>query len=799
MYFHNLHKFPLNSNTSLQEDHEKIAEKVNQYNVPVRCDNNRYYIEKITYFFIGTQTYYEVTFTPINNFYNKTNRIIAFTKLDIMSNYASKFHIINESIEILGVKMPISIIDGWEVSIRDCEFKNFISILTGEETVVPKKEQYVICDFLTKMNYRLSDLMDFPDWVYKEKTTIMKKYCNSSVFIDQLDRCRNVVTSGSKGKNILRYLLYNMNNAIIKSQRDKENQNSLLSNLYLKYGCLPFEEMPYFNFLLQHPPRLNSIYNCIPSLNRRHEILARKVKNNTERERRLFTPISELEEAFDDIPKLVKTFEEQLYYKHCERIKLVIENEHIFINGYKEDTCEIVRKLCELSESGIPNYSDEMDTWLMLSYCEINCNEKEDILRKMFVNSKVAIVYGSAGVGKTTLVNYVAHYFQNESKLFLAQTNPAVDNLRRCITADNSEFSTIANFTKNNSISTECDLLVVDECSTVSNEDMLAVLNKANFKILLLVGDTYQIDSIQFGNWFSAVAHFISPKSVFELTEVHRTNDKHLLDLWKSVREMDDDTQGLINRQSLSLNFSTKLLTTINPNEVILCLNYDGLYGINNMNRFLQQSNPNPPIEWGIQCYKVNDPILFLGSTRFKPLIYNNMKVKIVGIEIVDKDTNNERIVFDVELEKNLGIDEDDALCYGLRILPSSTEQNTVIQFVVNKIKTTDEDDDVNLSRTLVPFQLAYAVSIHKSQGLEYNSVKIVITDEVDELITHSIFYTAITRAKKELHIYWTPKVEAKVIANIKPRDISDDLKILEHYLDDCFKDKEDENLLIEF
>ena len=58
-------------------------------------------------------------------------------------------------------------------------------------------------------------------------------------------------------------------------------------------------------------------------------------------------------------------------------------------------------------------------------------------------------------------------------------------------------------------------------------------------------------------------------------------------------------------------------------------------------------------------------------------------------------------------------------------------------------------------------------VSIHKAQGLEYKSVKIVITDEVEEQITHNIFYTAITRAKEKLKIYWSPETENKVIKNI--------------------------------
>ena len=58
-----------------------------------------------------------------------------------------------------------------------------------------------------------------------------------------------------------------------------------------------------------------------------------------------------------------------------------------------------------------------------------------------------------------------------------------------------------------------------------------------------------------------------------------------------------------------------------------------------------------------------------------------------------------------------------------------------------------------------------------------------VITDEVDELITHNIFYTAVTRAKKMLKIYWTPEVEKKVLEQMTPRSIADDIEILKHYV----------------
>ena len=204
------------------------------------------------------------------------------------------------------------------------------------------------------------------------------------------------------------------------------------------------------------------------------------------------------------------------------------------------------------------------------------------------------------------------------------------------------------------------------------------------------------------------------------------------------------------------------------------------MYGINNINRFLQESNSNPPVRWDVQYYKVGDPILFLESDRFRPVIYNNMKGIIRGIDILDSGTYEERIQFDVEVPKQ--IDESETGECDFELLESN-EDKSVIRFCVHKKDSDDEDREDQGSMTIVPFQVAYAVSIHKAQGLEYESVKIVITDEVEELVTHSVFYTAITRARKSLKIYWTPEVEEKVLSRIKPRDMSKDVEILNYYL----------------
>jgi len=134
LILHNLNKFPLHLDDTLQEYYTKISEKIEQYPTSFKADGNKYYIQKLKPLFVNGRIYHEVTFTPIDDRKNKSkaNRVIAFTKLPIISNYASKFSLVHDTIEILGKTMPIIIISGWEISIRGCEFQNFISLVKGE-------------------------------------------------------------------------------------------------------------------------------------------------------------------------------------------------------------------------------------------------------------------------------------------------------------------------------------------------------------------------------------------------------------------------------------------------------------------------------------------------------------------------------------------------------------------------------------------------------------------------------------------------------------------------------------------
>lgn len=778
---HNLDKFPLNLDTALQEYYSKIAEKVNKYGAQLTGEGEKYYIQKLKPFYVNGHRYFEVTFTTAKDRENKAGRIIAFTRLPIISNYASRFHLVNESIEILGKTMPILLITGWEVSLRNCEFKNFASIVSGDNRDVTYGEQRIICRFITQNRFTLTELMDFPDAAYQKLTSSWKSESRSDYFFRILDRCRNIIRKNRSGQNVLRYLLYGMHNAIIKDQRQAV-PNDRLSNLYLKNGCIPFDKMPFNQSPINHNPRLGVLFDSILTKNRKHELLARQLRNNTEISGKIFTPVDDLEH-YGDLKELVRTYNSTLWFGHRERSKIIIKDDYAYINSYKLDTCSIIKKLICLSQIEEPDYSDAVDMWLMLDDYEVDSPEKKDILAKMFSKSAVAVIYGSAGVGKTTLINHISHFYEKDEKLFLAQTNPAIDNLKRRVKSDENycSFSTIASFLKYGPGVSEYELLVIDECSTVNNGDMHKLLEMVNFKHIILVGDTYQINSIRFGNWFTALRSFLPNSSVFELTSPYRTKDQSLLNLWSKVRTMDDNVQEIIDKQSCSLKVDESLLSTAGDDEAVLCLNYDGLYGINNINRFLQESNPNPAFEWDVHLYKVGDPVLFLENNRFHPVIYNNMRGRIVGIEILDPGESNERIQFDIEL--NTTIDPSEARFMPIDILDDPDDECSTVRFSVYKTKSTDEDDDGTTARTIVPFQIAYAVSIHKAQGLEYRSVKIVITDEVDELITHNIFYTAITRAQKKLKIYWTPEVEKKVLERIRPRNIDGDVEILKNYI----------------
>ncbi|ARU91776.1 hypothetical protein SCLARK_001224 [Spiroplasma clarkii] len=420
-------------------------------------------------------------------------------------------------------------------------------------------------------------------------------------------------------------------------------------------------------------------------------------------------------------------------------------------------------------------YNEKVKEWLKTVDSDDFDENKKEILENLFKVSKVAFVHGPAGTGKTTLIKYLSNYLKEYSDkkiLYLAQTNVAVTNLKKKVNNNNAEYRTIDSFLLKESQS-QFSLVVIEECSTISNSDIIKILEKIDTELILCVGDKFQIESIQFGNWFSIIKSFLKDQVWSELTKQHRTQDADLLELWNAVRENKPNIVELICRGEYSKELDSGIFNQKSVDEIILCLNYDGLYGINNINKLLQMKNNGKEIEIGIMKFKVGDPIIFRDSKKFRNVLYNNLKGEILEINELD-DMVEFKIIIDkkvVQFElSNTGIDYCD-----------DEDGKSIIKFEVKNSTDTDEEDE--FENSLIPFQIAYAMSIHKSQGLEYDSVKIVVDNDIDEKIDHNIFYTAITRARSNLEIYWSKESMNNVVSNFEIKDYSKTVNVLKEII----------------
>lgn len=765
----------------------KVANSINTLPSEIKgTDYDNYYIDKVKPFYINNDIYYEITLEPATKKPNKFLRITAFTHCDIFSNYSVALSFVDAKINVFHTAYPIKIIVNWKVSIRPCEIDNFAWLIGIKADTRRSNSDYKnMMEILTRTHLPLNEIIELPDNEYKAiKAEILGGGLITSSIADILDKSRTVCLRGKPGNNIIRYLLYKMNNVILKHQYPTLHQPKTYDEYNMSSKCLPFDLQPFAFNPKDHVPSTYDLFQCIDPSGHKAELLKRHLDNNTYSNHILFTPISDLTSfgEHDEIINLVREYNGSLYDRFRPNSEIGIYKEHLYIQEYEIGINKIIDALQLISRQSA-NISDrfsiaKVEVLETLPESErLDDPLKKSILTGMFSNSKVHCVYGAAGTGKTTLINHISQLLIDKKRIFLAKTHPAIENLRRKVKCKNSsdEFITIDQFIKSGVYDfLSYDLIVVDECSTVKNQDMLNILNRLGDAALVLMGDTYQIEAIGYGNWFSIIKYLLPSNCCHELTTPYRSTDISLQNMWNEVRNMSDTNISLehIVRNDYSHIIDNDIFERKSEDEIILCLNYNGLFGLNNINKLLQLSNPHPAISIGIWQFKIDDPILFNDSDRFSCL-YNNLKGKI--IDIIDKE---ESVYFSIEVEIPLDkndIEREDNLdfifCDGKR---------TRIGFSVNRRKPYSSDSEEITNYHIIPFQIAYAVSIHKSQGLEFDSVKIVIADETEDKITHNIFYTAITRARTHLTIYWSPEVCDRILARIRPAENNKDFFLLQ-------------------
>lgn len=354
--------------------------------------------------------------------------------------------------------------------------------------------------------------------------------------------------------------------------------------------------------------------------------------------------------------------------------------------------------------------------YAQLDKSKLSVTQKEYV--KELLKNKISIFTGGPGTGKTTTINELCNCldFLNKKYLLCAPTGRAA---KRITEATKRPASTIhrlleykprgifGSFSHNEKYPLYADYIIVDEASMLDvyllNSLMKAVKETTT---IIFVGDINQLPSVSMGSVMRDMKNSgIIP--VYELTEVFR-------------QSLDSDivvnAYHVNNNEALENNnkdFEFELISDYSSLEEklsketsdfqILCPMRIGEFGTIRMNKLMQK--------------------LKIGT------IQNNFNV---GDKVIQTDNDYNKEVFNGEIGE-------------------------VIKITNNEVTVKYEFNDPQIitykSNELYEIDLAYAISIHKSQGSEADYV-IMIVDGNEDFLSKELIYTGITRAKKKLKIY---------------------------------------------
>ena len=352
-------------------------------------DERKYYVTKSKSFRANGELFYESTIELAFNKEHKFSRKIVYSRFKIPYYYSVKLALRQESVKMLGISVSILIADKWEASIRLVEFDNLKRLLWGNT----KKSTYSyvykrLMQVLSSLSISLFDLVSIDENQYCK----IKIWCtDNNKYIDlfkELDLFREIIGNNQSGTIILSYILQNVRNTVIKEQISN-TPNKKLSNLYLKNGCIPFEEMPFCSSLIKHNPKLYVLYSCISLKNREHELIARKIHNNTVGNNQLFSSLNDIKNiSSEQLIEYAKIYNNEIYPSHKEIRKLCwitkkdqktnqIIVKEIFYNQQVKDCSSIHTTIDNLLNQPLEGYESLWQSWKKSNQYKID-KEKEN-------------------------------------------------------------------------------------------------------------------------------------------------------------------------------------------------------------------------------------------------------------------------------------------------------------------------------------------------------------------------------------------------------------------------------------
>lgn len=398
--------------------------------------------------------------------------------------------------------------------------------------------------------------------------------------------------------------------------------------------------------------------------------------------------------------------------------------------------------------------------------------------------SDVLILTGGPGTGKTTTVNGIIKMLKKHglSVLCAAPTGRAAKRMEEATHHKSmtihrtlevkSEGSHGFKFSKNETNHLEGDALIIDESSMIDMSLLDSVLKAIpNGMKLILVGDIDQLLSVGCGNVLYEMIHsgkvpVVRLKAIFRQDEesgivvnAHKIN-RGEIPLFKNRKEGDyffmnvDDMEQEQIRDSIVDYVCDKLPKYYNipANEIqVLSPMRKGHTGVWELNSYIQNRlNPpaknKPVIPCNEQVLRLGDKVMFTCNDYDKN-IFNGDIGKIVSIFSPELDA--EMGINDDEMDDDIDKDEREGLKRGF-----------IVDFDGNRVCF----DNSRAS----DFILAYAITIHKSQGSEYDIVVMPLTMANYTMLQRNLLYTAVTRAKKIFVLFGQKNAVAKAVKNLK-------------------------------
>ena len=701
----NLEKFPLDLDTVDSEYYEKVAKQIENIDLTKRNVRvSRYYVHKITPFFVNGERYYEITLQLAGVYSTKYNRVTVYSKMTITTYYSIQIAYTETELELWGIRNNIKVLNDWKVAIDPTCLNKLSKMLMKHTKINRNYQEYVnLMEFLTETGMNLFELINMRKERFSQIYNRVFGTTNTHDFGDVLIQIRREYSKSSckVGKNTIGYAMLHMRDEILEDLLpNKFYPKRISEKLFVSSRCYPFEKNPMIANLVGTKTSKKDKESIIELLD------DSKVVSLVQPYMTIDNLISETGELLFKKSEIgsdavIENYNTSLDDWERDKGYFIIEKEGLVtIASYYDTTINILKRLLQLTHNVSLDRQEENERFIKNCGIKFDDIDKKIALKHLFVNSNIMLIYGAAGTGKTTLINYISRMFGNARKLYLTKTHTALQNVIRSLdkNIDNCDFEIIDSITRSNSAVIH-DIVFIDECSTIDNRTMELLLGKiSNDALIVMSGDIYQIESIDFGNWFFYAKDIVKAKGAsIELSSTWRTEKEELKGLWKAVREKSTIVTEMLSMEGpFSENLGENIFH-LDEDEVVLCLNYDGKFGLNNMNQYFQNANTNSKaFSWEEWSYKIGDRIIFT-NTRRSTLLYNNLKGTIINISYAKKS-----IIFEIEVKAFLTECqcEEETFDY-----VDTTEKGTIIRLEV--VAWDDDLSEEEKVKTVIPFQLA--------------------------------------------------------------------------------------------